>query len=41
MALDIVGNLIRGIQGVVNPDKLAHFGPVADLNSLLKSARSG
>ena len=40
MALDIVGNEITGIQGVVNPDKLAHLGPVADLNSLLKAARS-
>ena len=39
MALGIVGNEITGIQGVVNPDKLGHLGPVADLNSLLKSAR--
>jgi RNA polymerase sigma factor (sigma-70 family) len=41
MALDIVNNLITGIQGVVNPDKLSHLGPVADLNSLLESRRSG
>ncbi len=40
MALDIVDTQVMGIQGVVNPDKLAHLGPVADLNSLLKSARS-
>jgi RNA polymerase sigma-70 factor (ECF subfamily) len=40
MALDIVGNQVTGIQGVVNPDKLAHLGPVADLNSLLKSLRA-
>jgi RNA polymerase sigma-70 factor (ECF subfamily) len=40
MALDIVGNQVTGIKGVVNPDKLAHLGPVADLNSLLKSLRS-
>jgi RNA polymerase sigma-70 factor (ECF subfamily) len=40
IALDIVGNQITGIQGVVNPDKLAHLGPVADLNSLLRSLRS-
>jgi hypothetical protein len=26
---------------VVNPDKLVHLGPVADLNSLIESARSG
>lgn len=41
MALDILDNQVRGIHGVVNPDKLAHLGPVADLNSLLESARSG
>ena len=37
MALDIAGSQIRNIQGIVNPDKLAHLGPVADLNSLLES----
>jgi RNA polymerase sigma-70 factor (ECF subfamily) len=40
MTLDIVDNQITGIQGVVNPDKLSHLGPVADLNSLLRAARS-
>ncbi|HWL49679.1 MAG TPA: RNA polymerase sigma factor SigJ [Acidimicrobiia bacterium] len=39
MALDIAGSQITNIQGIVNPDKLAHLGPVADLNSLLESAR--
>ena len=37
MALDIAGSQITNIQGIVNPDKLAHLGPVADLNSLLES----
>ena len=39
VALDIVGGQITGISSVVNPDKLAHLGPVADFRSLLRSAR--
>jgi RNA polymerase sigma-70 factor (TIGR02957 family) len=39
MALDIAGGQITSISSIVNPDKLAHLGPVADLRSLLKSAR--
>jgi len=41
MALDIVGGQITSIQGIVNPDKLAHLGPVADFNSILETARTG
>jgi RNA polymerase sigma-70 factor (TIGR02957 family) len=36
-ALDIAGGQIRSISSIVNPDKLAHLGPVGDLTSLLKS----
>jgi RNA polymerase sigma-70 factor (ECF subfamily) len=36
-ALDIAGGQIRGISSIVNPDKLAHLGPLADLASLLRS----
>ena len=39
LALDSTGGQIASIGGVVNPDKLAHLGPVADIGSLLKSAR--
>ena len=39
MAIDIAGSQITNIQGIVNPDKQAHLGPVADLNSLLEFAR--
>jgi Sigma-70 region 2 len=39
VALDIAGGQITGINGIVNPDKLAHLGPVADYASLLRSAR--
>jgi len=39
LALDIPHGQIRGINGIVNPDKLAHLGPVADHESLLRAAR--
>ena len=38
-ALDTAGGQITGISSIVNPDKLTHLGPVADLGSLLRSAR--
>jgi RNA polymerase sigma-70 factor (TIGR02957 family) len=37
-ALDIAGEQIVSINSIVNPDKLKHLGPVADLKSLLRSA---
>ena len=39
LALDITGGQIVSIGGIVNPDKLTHLGPVADIGALLKSAR--
>jgi RNA polymerase sigma-70 factor (TIGR02957 family) len=36
-ALDIAGGQIHGILSIVNPDKLAHLGPVGDFTSLLRS----
>jgi RNA polymerase sigma-70 factor (ECF subfamily) len=39
LALDIDGGQIRGINGVVNPDKLTHLGPLADYEALLRSAK--
>ena len=38
-ALDIAAGQITSISGIVNPDKLAHLGPVADHKSLLRSAK--
>ena len=38
-ALDIADGQITSISAIVNPDKLTHLGPVADLKSLLRSAR--
>ena len=39
VALDIAGGQITSISSIVNPDKLAHLGPVGDVGSLLRSAR--
>jgi RNA polymerase sigma factor (sigma-70 family) len=39
LSLDIAGGEIVGISAIVNPDKLAHLGPVADAGALLRSAR--
>jgi RNA polymerase sigma-70 factor (TIGR02957 family) len=38
-ALEIAGGQITSISSIANPDKLAHLGPVADVSSLLGSAR--
>jgi RNA polymerase sigma-70 factor (TIGR02957 family) len=38
-ALEIAGNQIQAISSIVNPSKLAHLGPVADIASLLASLR--
>jgi RNA polymerase sigma-70 factor (TIGR02957 family) len=38
-ALEIAGGQITRISAIVNPDKLAHLGPVGDFTSLLRSAR--
>ena len=35
VALDIAGGQVRGINSIVNPDKLTHLGPLGDLTSLL------
>src|SRR5688572_30259544 len=40
LALDIVDGQITSINGIFNPDKLTHLGPLADYESLLRSARS-
>ena len=38
-ALDLANGKIQGISSIVNPDKLGHLGPTADLKSLLHAAR--
>jgi RNA polymerase sigma-70 factor (TIGR02957 family) len=39
MILDIADAQIQGISAIVNPDKLRHMGPVADLRGLLRERR--
>jgi RNA polymerase sigma-70 factor (TIGR02957 family) len=38
-ALDTAGGQITTISAIINPDKLTHLGPVADIKSLLSSAK--
>ena len=38
LALDIAAGQIQAVRSVVNPDKLQHLGPVADLGSLLQGS---
>ncbi|MDF2092565.1 RNA polymerase sigma-70 factor [Knoellia sp. 3-2P3] len=38
-ALDVADGQIVGIRSIVNPDKLAHLGPVGDATAILRSAR--
>ncbi len=40
-ALEIGDGQIRSIRSIVNPDKLAHLGPIGDFAALLQSRRSG
>jgi len=36
MVLDVAEDQIQSVSGIVNPDKLRHLGPVADLGRLLR-----
>ena len=38
IALDIADGRVQGVRSIVNPDKLDHLGPVADLRGLLERA---
>ncbi|HEV2874626.1 MAG TPA: RNA polymerase sigma-70 factor [Thermoleophilaceae bacterium] len=38
VALDIADDRVQGVRSIVNPDKLGHLGPVADLRGLLRRA---
>ena len=40
MILDIAEGQIQGVSAIVNPDKLRHLGPVADLRALLRERSS-
>jgi RNA polymerase sigma-70 factor, ECF subfamily len=34
--LDVAEGQIQGVSSIVNPDKLRHLGPLADLRALLR-----
>ena len=36
MVLDVAEGRVQGVSSIVNPDKLRHLGPVADLGALLR-----
>jgi len=38
-AIEIAGGVITQVSSIVNPDKLAHLGPVGDFKAVLDSAR--
>jgi RNA polymerase sigma-70 factor (ECF subfamily) len=40
MSLDITKGVIQTIRSVINPDKLAHLGPVSDVRALLRRGRT-
>jgi RNA polymerase sigma-70 factor (TIGR02957 family) len=37
MAVDVAGDRVRAVRSIVNPDKLHHLGPVADIEALLRA----
>jgi RNA polymerase sigma-70 factor (ECF subfamily) len=39
MVLDIAGDAVRAVRSVINPEKLSHLGPVADVRGLLREHR--
>jgi RNA polymerase sigma-70 factor (ECF subfamily) len=39
MILDIAEGQIQGVSAIVNPDKLRHLGPLADLGAMLRKRR--
>ena len=39
MILDVAEGQIQGVSSIVNPDKLQHLGPVADVRALLRQRR--
>ena len=41
LSLDIVDGVVQAVRGIVNPEKLAHLGPVADARKLLRESRTG
>lgn len=39
MVVDIAGGVVHAVHAIINPDKLTHLGPVADVRGLLREHR--
>jgi RNA polymerase sigma-70 factor (ECF subfamily) len=39
LTLDIADGLVQTIRSVINPDKLRHVGPLADVRAQMHAAR--
>ncbi len=39
MTVDVVDGLVQAVRSIVNPDKLRHLGPLADVRALLRGRR--
>ena len=39
MALELGDGQVRAVRSIVNPEKLEHLGPLADVNALVSSLR--
>jgi RNA polymerase sigma-70 factor (ECF subfamily) len=39
MVLDIADGVVQTVRAIINPDKLGHLGPVADVRGLLRERR--
>jgi RNA polymerase sigma-70 factor (ECF subfamily) len=37
ISLDIADGLVQAVRSIINPEKLGHLGPVADVRALLRS----
>jgi RNA polymerase sigma-70 factor, ECF subfamily len=40
LVIDVAGGAVQTIRSVINPDKLQHLGPVADVRALMRELRS-
>jgi RNA polymerase sigma-70 factor, ECF subfamily len=38
-ALDVADGVVQTVRSVINPDKLRHLGPVADVRAMLRAHR--
>jgi len=39
LSLDIADGAVQTVRSIINPDKLGHLGPLADVRALLREGR--